>query len=51
MFYLITQSTHFIYSYMADYKMKPGLLFPVSSKGSFTFTKEITQYITPYMEH
>ena len=51
MFYLTTHSTHFIYGYMASdiimvkdhsdsERGKPlaphGLLFPISSKGSFT---------------
>ena len=50
MFYLTTQSTHFIYSYMASDKVKDHsdskrgnllphrLLFPISSKGSERIT-------------
>ena len=50
MFYLTTHSTHFIYGYMASDIMvlsdrdggnpQPphGLLFPISSKGSFIWT-------------
>ena len=41
MFYLTTHSTHFIYGYMASDSEREnplsqqGLLFPISSKGSF----------------
>ena len=51
MFYLTTQSTHFIYGYMASDMVKDhsdskkgstlpphGLLFPINSKGSFICT-------------
>ena len=51
MFYLTTHSTHFIYGYMASDIVKDnsdskrgkplqphGLLFPISSKGSFICT-------------
>ena len=51
MFYLMTHSTHFIYSYMASDSERGnllpplhGLLFPISSKGSFICTYHILCY-------
>ena len=47
MFYLTTHSTHFIYGYMAsDICLRTtqiGLLFPISSKGSFIYASSQRQ--------
>ena len=66
MFYLTTHSTHFIYGYMVkDHSdsergnpLPPhGLLFPISSKGSFYMHHPIdrivhtTAFVTPVVEH
>ena len=68
MFYLTTHSTHFIYGYMvSDIMVKDhsnsergnpqpphGLLFPISSKGSFICTIPQTglhmDFVTPVVE-
>ena len=61
MFYLTTQSTHFIYGYMASDNMVKDhsdsekgnplpphrLLFPINSKGSFICTIPQTGYYIP----
>ena len=71
MFYLTTHSTHFIYGYMesgiimvkdhSDSKrgnllLPHGLLFPISSKGSFICiipdrVTRTTAFVRPVMEH
>ena len=70
MFYLMTHSTHFIYSYMASDMVKDhsdsergnlllphGLLFPISSKGSFICIIPQTgwhiplAFVTPVADH
>ena len=57
--FLTTHSTHFIYGYMASdsergNSLPPhGLLFPISSKGSFIciIHDRITAFVTPFVEH
>ena len=67
MFYLMTHSTHFIYGYMGSDMVKDhsdseggnllpphGLLFPISSKGSFictTHRQDTTAFVSPVLEH
>ena len=68
MFYLTTNSTHFIYGYMASdiwlrtiqiaregNPLPPhGLLFPISSNGSFISTDRITHttaFVAPVVQH
>ena len=62
MFYLTTHSTHFIYGYMASDNErgnplpKHGLLFPISSKGSFICIihdriAHTMAFVTPVAEH
>ena len=50
MFYLMMNSTHFIYGYMVSDALPPhGLLFPISSKIPDRIAHTI--FVTPVVEH